>query len=71
MRYYPTLYLDIYSSKGTACSKKGYGCKWTWDTIQHYTQTYIQVKEQLVVRKDMVVNEHEILFNITLRHILK
>jgi hypothetical protein len=71
MRYYPTLYLDIYSSKGTACSKKGYGCKWTWDTIQHYTQTYIQVKEQLVVRKDMVVNEHEILSNITLRHILK
>ena len=18
-------------NKGTACSKKGYGCKWTWD----------------------------------------
>jgi hypothetical protein len=37
MRYYPTLHLDINSSKGTACSKTGYGCKWTWDTIQHYT----------------------------------
>ena len=24
---YPTLHLDIYSSKGTACSKTGYGCK--------------------------------------------
>ena len=23
--------------KGTACSKKGYGCKWAWETIQHYT----------------------------------
>ena len=37
MRHYPTLHLDINSSKGTACSKKGYGCKWTWETIQHYT----------------------------------
>jgi hypothetical protein len=27
MRPYPTLHLDIYSSKGTACSKTGYGCK--------------------------------------------
>ena len=27
------------------------------ETIQHYTQTYIKVKEQLVVRKDMNVNE--------------
>ena len=27
---YPTLHLDTKSSKGTACSKKGYGCKWTW-----------------------------------------
>ena len=27
MRPYPTLHLDIYSSKGTACSKKGYGFK--------------------------------------------
>ena len=35
MRHYPILHLDIYSSKGTACSKTGYGCKWTWDTIQH------------------------------------
>ena len=30
-----------------------------------------KVKEQLVVRKDMDVNEHERLSNITLRHKLK
>ena len=36
-----------------------------------YTQTQIKVKEQLVVRQDMDVNEHERLFNITLRHKLK
>ena len=71
MRHYPTLHLDIYSSKGTACSKKGYGCKWTWDTIQHYTRTQIQVKEQLVLRKDMDVNEHERLSNSTLGHKFK
>jgi hypothetical protein len=38
MRDYPTLHLlhlDINSSKGTACSKKGYGCKWTWDPTLH------------------------------------
>jgi hypothetical protein len=70
-RDYPTLHLDVNKSKGTACSKKGYGCKWTWDTIQHYTYTYIKVKEQLVVRQDMDVNEHETLSNITLRHIFK
>jgi hypothetical protein len=50
MRDYPTLYYDTNSSKGTACSKKEYGCKWTWETIQHYTRTQIQVKEQFVVR---------------------
>ena len=52
-------------------SKKRYGCKWTWETIQHYSWTQIKVKEQLVVRKDMDVNEHERLFNITLGHKLK
>jgi hypothetical protein len=31
----------------------------------------IKVKEQLVVRKDMDVKEHERLSNITLRHKLK
>jgi hypothetical protein len=31
----------------------------------------IKVKEQLVVRKDIDVNEHERLSNITLRHKLK
>jgi hypothetical protein len=49
-------------------SKKEYGCKWTWETIQHYTETQIKVKEQLVVRKNMDVNEHKRLSNITLRH---
>jgi hypothetical protein len=71
MKDYSTLHLDINSSQGTACCKKRYGCKWTWKTIQHYTWTQIQVKEQLVVRKDMDVNEHERLFNITLRHKFK
>jgi hypothetical protein len=37
MRHYPTLHLDINSSKETACSRTGYGCKWTWDTVQHNT----------------------------------
>jgi hypothetical protein len=40
----------------TQISKKGYGCKWTYETIQLYTSTQIKVKEQLVVRKDMDVN---------------
>ena len=31
----------------------------------------MKVKEQLVVRKDMDVNEHERVSNITLRHKLK
>jgi hypothetical protein len=52
-------------------SKKGYGCKRTRETVQHYTQTHIKVKEQLVVRKDMDVNEPERLSNITPRHTLK
>jgi hypothetical protein len=37
MTDYPTLHLDTHLSKGTASSEKGYGCKWTWQTIQHYT----------------------------------
>jgi hypothetical protein len=36
-----------------------------------FTKTQIKVKEQLVVRKDMDVNEHDRLSNITLRHKLK
>ena len=56
MRDYPTLHLDTNLSKGTACSKKGYGCTLTSQTIQLYTQTQIKVKEQLVVRNDMDVN---------------
>jgi hypothetical protein len=37
-------------------------------TIQLYTST---VKEQLAVRKDMDINEHEKLSNFALRHKLK
>ena len=37
---------------------KIYGYKWTWETIRHYTETQIKVNEQLLVRKDMDVNEH-------------
>jgi hypothetical protein len=40
-------------------------------TNKHYTKTQIKVNEQLVVRKDMDVNEHDRLTNITLRHKLK
>jgi hypothetical protein len=56
---------------GTAYSKKGYGCKWTWETIQCYTWTQIKEWEQLVVRKDMDVNRHERLSTVTLRNTLK
>jgi hypothetical protein len=35
-----------------------------------YTWTLINVKKQLVVRKDMDVNEHERLSDFTLRHSL-
>ena len=47
-------------------SKKGYGYKLTYETIQLYTQTQTKVKEQLVVRKDIDVNELERLSNFTL-----
>ena len=36
-----------------------------------HLKTQITGKEQLVVRKDMDVNEHERLSNLTLRHKLK
>jgi hypothetical protein len=32
MTDYP-IHLDTQSSKETVCSKKGYGYKWTWQTI--------------------------------------
>jgi hypothetical protein len=41
------------------------------DTIQHCNWTQIKVKKQLVVRKDMDVNEDERLSNITLGHKLR
>jgi hypothetical protein len=56
VRDYTTLQSDTDWSQGT------------WETIQHYTQTQIEVKEQLVVKKNMDVTEHERLYNITLRH---
>ena len=67
----PTLHSDTDWSKATACSKKEYGCDWIWKTIQHYTQTQIEVKQQLVVKKNMDVTKHERLSNITVRHRLK
>jgi hypothetical protein len=42
MRDYTTLHSDTDWSKGTACSKKEYGCDWTWETIQHYTVSHVQ-----------------------------
>ena len=59
MRDYPSYHLGTNYSKGTACSKKGNGCKRARETIQHITQTQTKVKEQLVVKKDMNVNKHE------------
>jgi hypothetical protein len=41
------------------------------ETNQHYTKTQIKVIEQLVVRKDIDVNEHDRLYNITYRLKLK
>jgi hypothetical protein len=70
-RHYRTLHEDTNSSKETACSKNGYGCKWGQRTIEHYISTEIKVKEQLVVIKDMDVNEQKVLSNITLRHKLR
>ena len=37
MKDYSTVHVDTNESKRTDCSKKGYGCQWTWETIQHYT----------------------------------
>ena len=37
MRDYLTLSKDTNKSNGTACNKKGYECKLTGATIQHYT----------------------------------
>ena len=71
MRDYPIVHLDTDKSKGTSCCKKGHGCKWTWETIQLYTKTQIKVKEQLVVRMHIDVNEHERLSNIIFRHRLQ
>ena len=58
MRNYSTLHLNTNSSKETVCSKKGYECRWAWETIQHYTWTQIIEQEHIIVRKDMNVNKH-------------
>ena len=79
MKDYSTLHSNTDWSKGTACSKTKYSTlhsdiDWrtgTWEIIQHYTQTQIEVTEQLVVRKNMDVYEHERLYNITRRNRLK
>ena len=68
---YPTLHLHTNESKETACNTIGNAYKWTRKTTQHYTYTQMKVKEQLVVRKAIDVNEHESLSNITLRYKLK
>jgi hypothetical protein len=39
--------------------------------MHQYTYTQIKVKEQLVIRNDMDVNEHKPLLNITLTHKLE
>ena len=70
-RAYSTLHLDTNLSKGTACSKKWYGCKWTQVTIDQYTYTQIKVKGQFVVRNGMDVNKDERLSNIALCNTLK
>jgi len=36
-----------------------------YEILQHYFQTQNQVREQLVVKKDMDIKEHERLPNIT------
>jgi hypothetical protein len=40
MRDYLTLHLDTHLSKVTACSKKGHGCKWTWDYSTSHLDTH-------------------------------
>jgi hypothetical protein len=42
---YVTLHVDTNDSKATAYSNKEYGCDWKCKTIQHYTQTQIEVKK--------------------------
>ena len=59
MRDYPTLQSDTDWSTGT------------WEIIQHYTQTQMEVTEQPVVRKNRDVNEHERVSNVTPSHRLK
>jgi hypothetical protein len=69
----PTLFVvvDFCLLVVVAFNKKEYGCKWTWQTIYRYTKTQFKVKEKLVARKDMSVNEHDRLSIVTLRHKLK
>jgi hypothetical protein len=36
-RDYLTLHLHTNETKETACGNTEYGCKWTRETVQHYT----------------------------------
>jgi hypothetical protein len=63
---YLLLHLDTHYVKEQLVVKRIW-CKWTCETNQHYTKTQIKVNEQLVVRKDIDVNEHDRLYNITYR----
>jgi hypothetical protein len=46
--YIHVMCMYVLNNKLICNSKKRYGCKWTWtwETIQHYTETQIQGKEQ-------------------------
>ena len=37
--------MHCYTQMHIMLSKKGYGGKWIWETIQHYTETQNKVKE--------------------------
>ena len=68
MRDQLMLHLNTNQSKGIACSNKVN----EHEILSYATlKTQIKVKEQFIVRKDMDVNEHERLTNITLGHKLK
>jgi hypothetical protein len=61
MRDYPTLHVDINSSK----------LRKDMDLNEQERLSNITLKTQIKIRKDMDLYEHERLSNITLRHKLK
>jgi hypothetical protein len=42
------IHVNIFNNEFTMklISEKRYGCKWTWETILHYTWTQVKIKEQ-------------------------